>query len=103
MRPLIPLADVTVFGALDPDGEVHHRCRVTSIGKPASAVLYARMLGEDRWKAIDRLTEAAVTERPDGSIVFEGISQELVNVVGVPASNATVRWEVRPLGCRNCN
>jgi hypothetical protein len=103
MNPLISFANVTVFGALGPDGEEMKGVRVTLLGNPASAVLYSLLRGERRWKPVDRLTSAKVTENPDGSITVEGISQELVDIVGVDPAEAIVRWEVKPRGCTTCN
>jgi hypothetical protein len=103
MKPLIPSADVTVYGALDPEGEVFRKCRLGILGKPANAVLYSRLIGERRWQQVDKLTGASVVEHPDGSITIEGTSQELVSVVKVPVDQARVRWEVVPVGCKNCH
>lgn len=103
MRPVIPLADVTMYGALDPEGEVYPKCRITLNGSPADAVLYSKLMGAQRWKPVDRLTAATVTEHGDGTLTIVGTSQELIELVGVAPSNATVRWEVRPRGCQNCH
>jgi hypothetical protein len=103
MKPTIPLADVTMFGALDPEGEVYRKCRIGILGKPANAVLYSRLMGERRWKAVDKLSAASVIEHPDGTLTIEGVSSELVNVVGMRPDEAHVRWEVKPLRCSNCN
>lgn len=103
MMPLIPLADVTVFGALGPEGEEFKNVRVTMIGNPTSAVFFIRLIGENRWNQVDRLTDAKYTENADGTITLEGVSQELVDIVGVAPEDAIVRWEVRPQECLNCN
>jgi hypothetical protein len=52
MMPLIPLADVTVFGALGPEGEEFKNVRVTMIGNPTSAVFSSASSGRTagiRW------------------------------------------------------
>lgn len=98
----MPFAEVTVFGGLEPDGEVHKRCRLTMIGNPTDAVLFVSDFERTRWRPVDRLTQATVTDHDDGTFAIEGISDELVNVVGMPPGNATARWEVRPKVCRDC-
>lgn len=104
MSPVIPFADVTMFGAFDPDGEVYRSCRLTMNGKPADVTLYTLRTDPDhKWVAVDRLINAKVTDNPDGSLTIVGTSQELIHVVGTDASNAEVRWEVKPKGCANCN
>lgn len=102
MRPLIPFAEVTMFGALDPDGEVYKKCRITLLGAPTDAVLYSADVGTGQWRIVDQISQGTLTEHPDGSFTLEGASQELVNIVGVPPEEATVRWEIRPIGCSNC-
>ena len=91
-----------MYGGLDPEGESYKGCRITLVGKPANAVLYAKQFDQQRWGIIDRLTGASVTEQPDGTLLIEGRSEELINIVGVAPSEATVRWEVTPRGCRDC-
>jgi hypothetical protein len=102
MRPTIALADVEMFGALATEGETYRKCRLSILGKPANVVLYSRLLGERRWKTVDTLLRADVTEHADGSYTMTGESQELVKVVGLDPKDAVVRWEVRPRGCSNC-
>jgi hypothetical protein len=92
-----------MYGALDSEGETYHKCRLSILGKPAKVVLYSRLIGERRWKAIDHLSAAEVTEHPDGRLSIRGVSSELVNVVGLQPAEAWVRWEVTPTGCSNCN
>lgn len=101
--PVIRLADVTMYGALDPDGEVYTKCRLTILGKPANVVLYRRLAGTDDWKVVDQLSQAHVTENANGSLTITGISHTLVAEVGVQPSDATVRWEVQPKGCPTCH
>jgi hypothetical protein len=96
------MADVTVFGGLDSEGEVYRKCRVTMNGRPADAVLYSRLLTEQKFVPVDRLTGATVTENTDGSVTIQGVSQELVEIVGVDPENAMTRWEIVPQGCTTC-
>lgn len=91
-----------MFGALDPDGEKYEKCRMTMLGTPANAVLYTRHKEERQWIVVDRLTGAKVIDNPDGTMTLSGISDELVHTVGMPPSDATVRWEVTPRGCADC-
>ena len=84
------------------EGEQYKNCRLTMVGKPACAVLYSREINGDRWRVVDRLTQAEVVEKPDGTMVITGISDELVGIVRVKRSEATVTWLVEPRGCSNC-
>lgn len=103
MNPVIPFADVSMYGAFDPDGEVFRGCRVIMNGKPADVVLYTLHTDPDhKWVAVDRLTSAKVVDNADGSLTITGTSQELIQVVGTDPGNAEVRWEVVPKGCVNC-
>jgi hypothetical protein len=99
---VIPFADVTTYGGLDPDGEEHKKCRLTMNGKPAAVVLYAKSLDEDKWVPIDQLTNAKIVENANGSLTITGTSHELMHTVGTKVGNSEVRWEVRPRGCVNC-
>ena len=101
MKPLIQ-CDVAMFGAFDPDGEEYKKCRLSMLGTPTNAVLYSRGIEGERWTPVDRLTNASITDNPDGTMTIVGISDELVNVVGVAPTEATVRWEVTPRGCHDC-
>lgn len=101
-RPFVPFADVTMFAALDPDGETYRKCRLTIVGKPADVVLYSLDVDGTRWRVVDRLTYASVDEHPDGTFTVIGISSELIDIVGVVPSEATVRWEVSPRRCSGC-
>jgi hypothetical protein len=103
MMPLIPLADVTVFGALGPEGEEFKNVRVTMIGNPTSAVFFIRLIGENRWNQVDRLTDAKYAENADDVDEFLGYTFEGDRPVGVAPEDAIVRWEVRPQECLNCN
>lgn len=103
MNPVIPYADVSMFGAFDPDGEVYRDCRLTMNGKPADVVLYSLHTDPDhKWVAVDRLTNAKIIDNSDGSKTITGRSQELIDVVGTDPANAEVRWEVKPKGCIGC-
>lgn len=102
MKPLVA-CDVVMFGSLDPDGEEFKRCRLTMLGTPTNAVLYTHSdLDGERWLPVDRLTNAKITDGPDGTFTLEGVSDELVNIVGVPVGEAVVKWIVTPRGCRDC-
>ncbi len=103
MRPTIPLADVEVFGGLAGEGEMFRKCRLGMNGKPASVVMYSKLIGDGKWKAVDTLRQADIVEHDDGSLTIKGESQELIQVVGLAPAESIVRWEVSPLGCRNCH
>jgi hypothetical protein len=103
MKPSVPLCDVEMFGGLASEGEVFRKCRLSILGKPASVILYSKLLGQMKWKPVDTLRHATVTEHPDGSLTIEGESQELVNVVGLRPSESSVRWEVKVYECPNCS
>lgn len=73
------------------------------MGRPATATLYGWVEEERMWRPIDQLTGAEITENLDGSITFVGVSQEMVEVVGMSSDDAVVRWEVSPRGCQTCH
>ena len=101
MRPLIPFCDVTIHGAAWAEEEALTRCRVLISGTPANAVLFSAERGENAHKPVDRLTDAVVREVEDG-FVIEGISDELVFIVGVAPEDAAVRWDVKTTECLEC-
>ena len=101
-RPLIPRAKVTISDGQHVE-DVIQRGRLTLNGTPAVAVLF-RPDPENKgsWAQVDRLTDAKVTENPDGRMSITGVSDELVNVKQVPATQAITTWEVEPIGCQHC-
>lgn len=101
--PVIPYADVTVYGSLDTDGETYRRCRLTMLGRPADVSLYSRVIGTGNWKIVDKLSGALVSDNPDGSMTIVGTSRTLVDEIGVSEADASVRWEVRRVGCPDCH
>jgi hypothetical protein len=102
MRPVIPLANVTVHGGLDPEGETYRKVRLTMIGNPACVVMYSNMLGDGKWEPVDRLTNATVAEG-DNRWTISGISDEMVERIGLSPDNAVVRWDVEVIGCLDCH
>lgn len=101
MIPIIPHATVTMFGALDPEGEIYEKCRLTFIGNPADVVLYHWVPVYERWQRVDRLTQAQVLSNGRQHTIT-GISDALVYEVGVDPSEAKVRWEITEKGCSSC-
>lgn len=98
---LSTVADVQVYGCLHFDeGEVLRKARVLLNGNPGSANLYI-IVGQ-RPSFVDHLTETEAVDGPDGSIVVTGISQTLVDEVGVHPTDAKVKWVVHPKGCKSC-
>ena len=54
------------------------------------------------WREVDRLTATTITEAGNGLIHFDGTSDQLVNEVRLTGADATVRWTIKPRGCKTC-
>ena len=55
-----------------------------------------------KYRQVDRLTSASWTRKGD-TWTFTGTSDHLVNMVGVPKSEATMSYQVTPEpGCEDC-
>lgn len=99
-QPTIPFCNVTLDGgALGPD--TYEKARISMNGD--CAVLYTWNVDDGRWRSADRLTEATFTENPNGTMTIAGLSETLLETVGVKRADASIRWIVEPLKCRNCN
>jgi hypothetical protein len=56
-----------------------------------------------RFRCIDTVGAATVTEPDDeGVFTVSGVSQQLVEEVGLPEADAVVTWEVTIKGCESC-
>ena len=98
---------VRIFGGVGPEGEKVSQCHIAFLGSSpnATVALSQRDVGKRRYRLYDRLTSSTVTEADtnDGiQISCVGVSQMMVEEVGMSQGDAGVRWEITPHGCVSC-
>jgi len=98
--------DVALFGSIYPEGETITKAKITLLGGSPNAT--ARLFiwiqptnGLGRFREFDTITQGEIREGSDG-FTITGISQQLIEDVGVAADNAKVTWEVTYKGCETC-
>lgn len=106
MNPSYGPVEVKLFGTVYPDGETVTKGKITLLGESplATARLYIWQQptnGMGRFREFDTLTEAVIKEGI-GMFTITGISQQMVNDVGLANEEARVTWEVSYEECGNC-
>lgn len=106
MNPSYGPVEVKLFGTVYPDGETVPKGKITLLGESpfATARLYVWQQptnGLGRFREFDTLTDATIKEGI-GMFTMTGISQQLVNDVGLTGDEARVTWEVFYEECSNC-
>lgn len=111
-KPVYDLTSIQQFVDGAPFGDPLSPSRVTLLGSApgmVTAKIYVPgLIDEDdteggwRWIEADTVTGATVTDNPRGGIVIEGVSQHMIEDVGLPLVDATVRFEVEVKECAGC-
>lgn len=59
---------------------------------------------DGRYDRVDRITDCTRTPLKSGEVSFEGLSEKLVNIVGVPRETARVSFKAKGRdGCATCH
>lgn len=57
-----------------------------------------------KYERVDRITDCTRTPTKSGEIAFEGLSEKLVDIVGVPRESARVSFKAKGQdGCTTCH
>ncbi len=88
---------VDIEGFTGPDS--FNRCLVTVNGDTAKLSVYNEAKG--RYTQHDILTSVKVDDR-GRTVVLSGVSDTLVEEVGLKPADATVKWKVTVKGCATC-
>lgn len=100
--------EVRLYGSVYPEGEVIANGKIDFLGESpnATARLYQWIDGTGfmpgRFRVFDTIGAATVTNLTDDMFKIVGISQQMVEEVGLPEADATVTWEVLVQGCATC-
>ena len=101
--------EVRIIGGLQAEDETLPKAKLTFLGESPNALvrLYQFIPATDtssvgRFRVIDTIGAATVTDLDDNGFTVTGVSQQLVEEVGLADKDATVIWEVRIKGCETC-
>lgn len=101
--------EVRIIGGLQAEDEVLPKAKLTFLGEPPNAVvrLYQFIPSTEhgslgRFRVIDTIGAGAVSNLSDDGFTVTGVSQQLVEEVGLAEADATVTWEVIIKGCETC-
>lgn len=93
------IGTTVVTGGIE-DEATYARSSVTITGDVAKLSRYSP--DKARMVEVDVLRDAKIDERSDGTVIVEGVSDELKREVGLPDKDSHVRWVVTPRGCDQC-
>lgn len=100
--------EVRLFGSLYPEGETISKAKIDFLGESpnATARVYQWIPSDGpfpgRFRVFDTVAAATITNVTDQMFRVVGISQEMVDEVGLAPSDAEVTWEVTVFGCESC-
>lgn len=101
--------EVRIIGGLASEDEILPKAKLTFLGEPPNATvrLYQFVPTTDhgslgRFRVIDTIAAANVTSTDDNGFTVSGVSQQLVEEVGLAEADAVVTWEVVIKGCETC-
>ena len=101
--------EVRIIGGLNSEDETLPKAKVTFLGESPNAIvrLYQFVPSAEhgslgRFRVIDTIGAATVSDHDDDGFTVSGVSQQLVEEVGLADSDATVIWEVKIKGCETC-
>lgn len=110
--PSIGPVDVAIYGCvrLDPDtsqpdemadGEKMTGARVDGCGDTVALWQFDNLA--KRYARFDRLTDCEATYSKDGNhVTIKGVSDLMVEQIGLSREDAHVRWEIDMRGCQTC-
>jgi len=90
---------VALYGTTFPEGEVLPKVQVTILGNEAK--LLARNAERMMYETVDRITDIDIIE-DDDLVTLTGISDQLVQEIGLTADQAEVKWVLTLKGCATC-
>jgi hypothetical protein len=100
--------EVHLFGSVYPEGEVIKKAKIDFLGESpnATARVYQWVDGSKmmpgRFRVFDTLGASTITSLSEDVFRVTGISQQMVEEVGLAEANAEVTWEVTVQGCESC-
>jgi hypothetical protein len=101
--------EVRIIGGLQAEDETLPKAKITFLGESPNAIvrLYQFIPASEtsavgRFRCIDTIGAATVSDQGDDGFTVTGVSQQLVEEVGLSDADATVIWEVKIKGCETC-
>lgn len=103
MESAIGPVQVTLFGGVEPEGEVIKRAKLTFLGTSPHAFvkLYQYDEADNRFREFDHLAECVIDET-ETHLSIKGCSRTMAEELGLPEAESMVRWEVDLQGCVGC-
>lgn len=97
---------VVLNDSVFPNGETIDKAKITTLGEPPNMMvkLYQwerGQFGVHRFVEIDQMTNCTVQNTADGFIIT-GVSQQMVNEIGLDAADSLTTWIVDIKGCPTC-
>lgn len=97
---ITPSDDGAALALEDESDNGHYR--LTFYGD--NLMITVKRQANGKYERVDRITDCTRTPLKNGEVSFEGLSEKLVNVVGVPRETARVSFKAKGEdGCRTCH